>query len=72
MKSFGELTGTCNPENGDYAAGLPASLVIVELSTGKAILETFKYNTVENINLKRYKAVPIMEYLCGLNRSIKV
>lgn len=44
-----------------------ASWVIVSLETGKAIFETFEEKTAKRINLKKYKVVPILEYLQSLN-----
>lgn len=48
-----------------------ASWVIVERSTGKAIVETFLPNVAAAINTARYEAVPILAYLQNLNRSIR-
>ena len=44
-----------------------ASWVIVELDTNRVILETFNPRAVEALNVARYKAVPILEYLESLN-----
>lgn len=46
-----------------------ASWVICEIATGKAIFETYNPKIVEILNTKRYKAVPILEYLCSLNKK---
>ena len=48
-----------------------ASWVIVDKSTGKAILETFSRQAVERLNTHRYEAVPILAYLQALNAKIK-
>ena len=48
-----------------------ASWVIVSKQSGKAILETFDSSLVNCINQKLYKAVPILEYLQNLNKSLK-
>jgi len=47
------------------------SWVIVSKQSGKAILETFDSSLVNCINQKLYKAVPILEYLQNLNKSLK-
>jgi len=50
----------------------PASWVIVDLETGRALYETFSAATVANIvNPSRYRAVPILEYLQTLNATIR-
>lgn len=49
-----------------------ASWVIVEISTGKAVYETFSAVHAAIVNTKKYKAVPIMVYLTELNASLKV
>ena len=48
-----------------------ASWVIVNTVTGFAVFETFNENTAKTVNPKFYKAVPILEYLQNLNKSIK-
>lgn len=48
-----------------------ASWVIVRLSDGAAMFETFERRIAEAINRDRYKAVPILQYLQSLNASIK-
>lgn len=40
-----------------------ASWVIIELSTGTAVFETFSKAIADSINRDKYKAVPILEYL---------
>ncbi|WP_020474504.1 hypothetical protein [Zavarzinella formosa] len=45
--------------------------VITEKATGKAIAETFLCHVAEAVNTEKYQAVPITEYLQGLNRKIK-
>ena len=45
----------------------PASWVIVELATGKPVAETFLEKVALAINTERYKAVPILDWLAGLN-----
>lgn len=49
----------------------PASWVIVSRKTGEGVFETFEEKTAKAINKKKYKAVPIMTYLTGLNWAIK-
>jgi hypothetical protein len=46
-----------------------ASWVIVELATGKAVLEIFNRDWLQLLKTDRYKAVPIQDYLGGLNRT---
>lgn len=48
-----------------------ASYVIVEKRTGFAILETFDKKLAEKIDAEKYEAVPVLEYLYGLNAKIK-
>jgi hypothetical protein len=45
----------------------PASWVIRERSTGRVILETFERTVVEHLNVARYEAIPIAEYLGSIN-----
>ena len=47
-----------------------ASWVIVEKSTGKAVLETFNELLANKVNVKKYKAVPILEYLQNFNKEL--
>lgn len=47
------------------------SWVVIEKSSGSAILETYSQTLIEGINLEKYKAVPIMEYLQSINKSLK-
>ena len=47
------------------------SWVIVEIETGKAVFETFNEKIILKVNTNKYKVVPIYEYLCSLNKSIK-
>lgn len=44
-----------------------ASWVIREKKTGKVILETFDKRKVDALNVAKYEAVPILEYLGSLN-----
>lgn len=48
-----------------------ASWVIVHIATGQAVAETFSKSTADAIDTAKYKAVPILEYLCTLNKSIE-
>jgi len=45
---------------------ITASWVIVEKSTGKAIMETFNATLAARVK-GEFEAVPILEYLQGLN-----
>lgn len=44
-----------------------SSWVIVEIATGKAVLETFNPKIADAINPDKYRAVPIIEWLASLN-----
>lgn len=44
-----------------------SSWVIVDKTTGQAVLETFDARKVAALNTARYEAVPILKYLQGLN-----
>lgn len=48
-----------------------ASWVIRERSTGRVIMETFSKAAVDKLNTVRYEAVPILEYLQGVNKAIR-
>ena len=48
-----------------------ASWVIINKATRQAVFETFNENNAKAINTKTYEAVPILEYLQSLARSIK-
>jgi hypothetical protein len=48
-----------------------ASWVIREKSTGKVICETFNPSVVAALNVDKYEAVPILEYLVSLNGRTK-
>lgn len=45
----------------------PASWVIVRLSDGQAVMETFSKATAEAVDPAKAKAVPIIEWLGSLN-----
>lgn len=47
-----------------------ASWVIIELSTGAVVFETFNEAlATKHLNTSKFKAVPILEWLQGLNRK---
>ena len=46
---------------------IDASWVIVSLSTGKAVLETYDFEMCQFINLSAYRVVPIGAWLASLN-----
>ncbi len=48
-----------------------ASWIIVDNATGAAVLETFNAKLVAAVNTQRYTAVPILLYLCNLNKRIR-
>lgn len=43
------------------------SYIVIELKTGKAILELFNKKLADRINTNKYKVMTAYEYLCGLN-----
>lgn len=45
-----------------------ASWVIRETATKRVICETFEPEHVAKLNVARYEAVPILDYLRGLNK----
>ena len=44
-----------------------ASWVIKDRKTGEVVLETFSRSIVDALNVDKYEAVPILEYLQSLN-----
>ena len=48
-----------------------ASWIIVNKATRQAVFETFNENTAKAVNAKLYEALPALQYLQALNRSIK-
>jgi hypothetical protein len=44
-----------------------ASWVIKNKTTGEVIAETFDKKKVDALNIEKYEAVPIREYLASLN-----
>lgn len=48
-----------------------ASWIIINKATGNAVLETFNRSYAEAVNIEKYRAVPVQEYLQGLNRRMK-
>jgi hypothetical protein len=47
-----------------------SSWVIVDKHTGAVLFETFQASIIPKINTARYEAVPILQYLQQLNRSL--
>jgi hypothetical protein len=47
-----------------------ASWIIIERSTGNVVLETFN-EALTKLNQKKYRAVPILEYLQSINGKNK-
>ena len=45
------------------------SWIIVEKSTGKAVMETYDPRKVAALNAEKYAAIPARDYLAGLNRK---
>lgn len=50
---------------------MTTSWVIREKWSGKVLFETFDSCKVASLNTAKYEAVPILDYLGSLNRSIK-
>ena len=48
-----------------------ASWIIINKATRQAVFETFNENTARAVNTRLYEAIPALEYLQQLNRSIK-
>lgn len=48
-----------------------ASWVIVNKQTGQSIFETFNEKIAKAINTEKYLAIPILEYLQNLNKSLR-
>ena len=46
----------------------PASFVIVRIATNEVIGEVFGTKSLSHLNYSKVKAVPILEWLQGLNR----
>jgi len=46
-----------------------ASWVIRNKETKEALFETFNEKLVSKLNTEKYEAVPILEYLVGLNKK---
>ena len=50
----------------------PASWIIVDIKTGKAVMETYDKATADKAaGTGHYRAVPALEYLQTLNRNIR-
>jgi hypothetical protein len=48
-----------------------ASWIIINKATRQAVFETFNENTAKAVNTRLYEAVPALQYLQQLNRSLK-
>jgi len=48
-----------------------SSWVIVEKTTNKTIFEIFNKSITDKINVEKYQAIPILEYLQNLNKTIQ-
>jgi hypothetical protein len=48
-----------------------ASWIIINKATRQAVFETFNENTAKAVNTRLYEAVPALQYLQQLNRTIK-
>ncbi len=48
-----------------------SSWIIVNKATRAAVFETFNENTAKAVNVKLYEAIPALQYLQQLNRTIK-
>lgn len=49
-----------------------ASWVIVSRSDGMPIMEVFDHRLIDRLNVEKYRAVPIGEYLAELNSAIRM
>lgn len=47
------------------------SWIVVRLSTGEAVCETYSETVIKNLNPLTVKAIPAITYLQDLNRSIR-
>jgi hypothetical protein len=50
---------------------MSASYIIREKDTKRVLFETFNKTVVNRLNLEKYEAIPILEYLEKLNSDIK-
>jgi hypothetical protein len=48
------------------------SWIVVNRSTGEAVLETFSEKVTAAINTKKYQVMTAYDYLCKLNANIKL
>ena len=48
-----------------------SSWVVVRISDNQPILETFNPEVVSALNMEKYKAIPIYDWLASINRRIK-
>jgi hypothetical protein len=48
-----------------------ASWVIRNKATKEVICETYNKRTIDALNTAKYEAVPIMQYLQGVNKALK-
>ena len=48
-----------------------ASWIIVNRTTRQAVFETFNENTAKAVNTRLYEAIPALQYLQQINRTIK-
>lgn len=48
-----------------------ASWVIRNTATGEVVMETFNPKLVAALNVKKFEAVPILDYLVDLNRRTR-
>lgn len=50
---------------------LDASWIIEDRATGKTVLETYNFEAVQFINIKRYRVWTALAWLVEVNRRIK-
>lgn len=48
-----------------------SSWVIINKATKQAVFETFNQNTANAVNTRLYEAVPVLQYLQGINATLK-
>jgi hypothetical protein len=49
---------------------IDASWIIADRTTGKAVLETYNFETLQFINLQRYKVYTIRAWLARVQRTV--
>ena len=50
---------------------IDASWIIEDLETGSAVLETWDFERVQFVNLKRYRVWPVLAWLQEINKRAR-